>query len=129
MAKVEMPQHWQDWASWMLALWLLISPWALGFSLEGPATREAVIVGAVLLALEVVALSAFGVWEEWGNILIGAWLVLSAFFLPIVSVAARLNFVIVGAIVIALALFELRELKHRARAETLGRPHNPPSGI
>jgi hypothetical protein len=128
MAKVDLPRHWQDWASWVLALWLLISPWAMDFSLEEPATRNAVIVGALLLALEVVTLSAFGTWEEWGNIIIGAWLVLSAFVLPLANAGARLNFIVVGAIVVALALYELWDLKQRPTAEALGRPPSPPPG-
>ena len=118
MAKVDLPRHWQDWASWVLALWLLISPWALDFSHEDPATRNAVIVGALLLALEVVTLSAFRSWEEWANILVGVWLILSALVLPLASGAARLNFGLVGAMVVALALFELWDLKQRPTADT-----------
>lgn len=128
MAKIDLPRHWQDWVSWVLALWLLISPWALDFSLEAPATRNAVIVGAVLLALEVVTLSAFRTWEEWANILIGAWLALSAFLLPLASIVARLDFILVGAIVVGLALFELWDLRRGSAAETPRGPRNPRSG-
>ena len=129
MAKVEPPRHWQDWASWGLALWLLISPWAVDFSFEAPATRDAVIVGALLLALEVVTLSAFRRWEEWANVLIGAWLVLSPFILPVASGGARVNFILVGGVVMVLALYELWDLGRRPPARVRRRPGSPPSGV
>jgi membrane-bound ClpP family serine protease len=109
MAKIDLPRHWQDWASWVLALWLLISPWALGFSLDAPATHGAVVFGAVLLALEVVTLSTFRTWEEWANVLIGICLIGAVVFLPVVGTIARADFIIVGVIVIALAFFELMD--------------------
>lgn len=117
MATIEPPRHWEDWANWILALWLLISPWAVGFSFDGSATHNAVIVGALLVALEVVTLSAFRTWEEWANVLVGAWLVVSPFVLAITGTGARLNFILVGGAVVALALYELWDLKR------------PPSGM
>lgn len=127
MAKVELPRHWQDWASWGLALWLLISPWAVGFSRDGPATSNAVVVGALLLALEVVTLSTFRTWEEWANVLIGLWLMLSPFFLPVASGGARVNFLLVGALVVALAAYELWDLAQRRPAQGRGRQRGPRS--
>lgn len=113
MAKAELPRHWEDWASWGLALWLLISPWAVGFSFESPATRNAVIVGTLLLVLEVITLSAFRTWEEWANVVVGAWLILSPVILQIASGGARLNFILVGGVVVLLALYELWDLGRR----------------
>ena len=31
---VSLPKQWEDWCSWLLGLWLCISPWALLFDLE-----------------------------------------------------------------------------------------------
>jgi hypothetical protein len=107
---VDLPRHWEDWASWGLALWLLISPWAVDFSFETPATRNAVVAGTLLLALEVVTLSAFRTWEEWANVAVGGWLVVSPFILAVASGGARVNFIVVGGAVVLLALYELWDL-------------------
>jgi hypothetical protein len=104
------PQQWEDWASWMLGLWLLLSPWALFFDQETIALENALAVGALVIIAEIVELSIFRGWEEWINIALGAWLVLSPWVLGITSAAARWNFVVVGALVGALALYELKEM-------------------
>ena len=67
------PTHWQDWVSWVLGLWLCISPWALGFSADSASTQNAVVVGFLLILTEVVTLSVFAPWEEWLNVVLGAW--------------------------------------------------------
>jgi hypothetical protein len=104
------PRQWEDWASWMLGLWLLLSPWALFFDQETIALENALAVGALVIIAEIVELSIFRGWEEWINIALGAWLVLSPWVLGITSAAARWNFVVVGALVVALALYELKEM-------------------
>jgi len=104
------PQQWEDWASWMLGLWLLLSPWALFFDQETVALENALAVGALIIVAEIVELSVFRDWEEWINVVLGAWLAVSPWVLGVVSAAARWNFVIVGALVVALALYELKEM-------------------
>jgi hypothetical protein len=104
------PRQWEDWASWMLGLWLLLSPWALFFDQETIALENAVAVGALVIIAEIIELSIFRGWEEWVNIALGAWLALSPWVLGIASAAARWNFVVVGALVVALALYELKEM-------------------
>ena len=48
-------RKWQDWANLVLGLWLVLSPWILGFSGTSSATWNAVILGLLvcLLALSV----------------------------------------------------------------------------
>ena len=104
------PRQWEDWASWMLGLWLLLSPWALFFDQETTALENALAVGALIIIAEIVELSSFRGWEEWINVALGAWLALSPWVLGIASAAARWNFVVVGALVVALALYELKEM-------------------
>jgi hypothetical protein len=110
---VEPPRHWQDWASWALGLWLVLSPWIVMFWTQKVALENAVIVGFLLLLVEVVTLSAFRVWEEWLNVILGAWLVVSPFVLGVAGASAIANFVCTGALVVALALNELREIGSR----------------
>jgi SPW repeat len=48
---------WEEWATLILGLWVLISPWVLGFSAAVTAMRVHVTVGAI-----VAALAAFELW-------------------------------------------------------------------
>ncbi len=103
------PKQWEDWVSWGLGIWLCLSPWVLQFSLETTATENAVVVGFLIILAEVVTLSAFALWEEWINVALGAWLVVSPWALGVTAGAAKADFVIVGVLVIALAIYEMRE--------------------
>jgi hypothetical protein len=105
------PRQWQDWSSWALGIWLLLSPWALFFEYEPTAMHNALMVGALIIVAEVVELSVFRDWEEWINVVLGAWLVISPWTLGIASAAARVDFMIVGALVVALALYEIRDMR------------------
>ena len=78
---------------------------------ETRATENAVAIAVLILVAEVVELSIFRDWEEWINVVAGAWLVASPWVLGIASVAARWNFVAVGVLVVVLALYELREMR------------------
>ena len=103
------PRQWEDWLSWGLGIWLCISPWALHFDLQPTATRTAVITGFVLILVEAVTLSVFRAWEEWLNIAIGIWLIAAPWVIPVGGAAVTANFIIVGALVLALALYELQQ--------------------
>ncbi|MBO0759061.1 MAG: SPW repeat protein [Bradyrhizobiaceae bacterium] len=103
-----LPQQWEDWASWILGIWLMISPWALRFDLDEAPTRNAVIVGFFIVFTEVVELSIFRDWEEWINVVLGVWLVTSPWILAISERSATINFTLVGLLVLALALYEIR---------------------
>jgi hypothetical protein len=105
------PRQWEDWTSWALGLWLLLSPWTLFFDHEPRAMENALVVGALVIVAEIVELSIFRDWEEWINVVLGAWLAISPWALGIANSAARWNFLIVGTLVLALALYEIRELQ------------------
>jgi SPW repeat-containing protein len=102
------PKQWEDWCDWALGIWLILSPWVLLFEPDTVATRNAVTVGFLIVAAEALTLSAFRVWEEWINVALGAWLLVSSWILGIASAPAKVNFVIVGLLVTALALYEMR---------------------
>ena len=106
-----LPKQWEDWTSWALALWLVLSPWTFFFDQETRAMENAVVVGALIIVAEVVELSIFRDWEEWINGVLGFWLAISPWVLGIASRAATWNFVIVGVAVLVLAVYELRELR------------------
>jgi SPW repeat-containing protein len=114
------PRQWEDWSSWALGIWLVLSPWALFFDPEPRAMENAVAVGALIIIVEIVELSIFRDWEEWINVALGAWLAISPWALGIANSAARWNFVIVGVLVLALALYEIRDMQ--AARPDAGRP-------
>jgi SPW repeat len=110
------PKQWEDWVNWGLGIWLCLSPWVLLFSAEAAATENAVVVGFLIILAEVVTLSAFQVWEEWISVVLGGWLVVSPWVLGVAAAAARANFVVVGLVVLALALYEMREARRQSGA-------------
>ena len=57
----------------VLGLCLVFAPWALGFTSEMAATRNAWIVGAAIALIALGALFAFREWEEWVNLALGVW--------------------------------------------------------
>ncbi len=107
-------KKWQDWGNVVLGLWVFISPWVLqqatatGAEAAGAATSGAIwnlyIVGIAVAALAVAALVAFQAWEEWTNVALGAWLLISPWALGFSSSALLMwNAVIVGALIVVLA--------------------------
>jgi hypothetical protein len=108
-AKLSLPKHWEDWCSWLLGVWLCLAPWALQFNLEPTATWTSVIMGIVIVFVERMTLSFYQTSEEWINVALGAWVVISPWVLSIMVPAARNNLVFVGLLVMALAFFELLE--------------------
>lgn len=113
MVKFTPPKQWEDWCDWALGIWLLLSPWVLLFEKDSVATRNAVIVGLLIVVTEAVTLSYFRLWEEWINFVLGAWLAISPWVLPIASPAAKANFIITGILIAGLALYEVWEASRR----------------
>ena len=106
-AQFSLPKQWEDWCSWLLGIWLCLSPWALGYDLEPIATQAAVISGIVIILAELVTLSVFRSWEEWINVILGAWLIICPWILGISASAVRANFIVVGLLIIVLAFYEV----------------------
>ena len=112
MAKVTFtpPKQWEDWCDWALGIWLCLSPWVLTYWQDPIATRNAVIVGFLIIFAEVVTLSWFRPWEEWINLALGAYLAVSPWLLGITEAVPKMNFVTVGLLVVGLALYEVRQV-------------------
>jgi hypothetical protein len=102
-----LPQHWEDWLDVALGIWLCASPWVLQFAGDMTVVQNAFIVGVLLILTETVILFAFRVWEEWANVVLGAWLVISPWLLGITALVPSMNFVITGVLVLALAFYEM----------------------
>jgi hypothetical protein len=63
MGAIFVPQAWEEWTEAALGLWLMVSPWLLGFTHLQPARDTAVLTGAVVLALAVWVLFSD---KDWG---------------------------------------------------------------
>ena len=104
---VSLPKQWEDWCSWLLGLWLCISPWALLFDLDSTATKIAVISGVLVILAELLTLTVFRSSEEWINVILGAWLIVCPWIVGISSSTAKTNFLVIGALIAVLALYEI----------------------
>lgn len=81
MLKPYLSRHWQDWVDLLLGLAVLASPWLLDFSASAAPTWNAVIVGSAVILLSAVAITHLEPWEEWLQIALGLWLIVSSWML------------------------------------------------
>src|SRR5215813_5225958 len=71
----------------ILGVALLASPWIFSFPI-GAASQNAVISGIVIAAISLAALAAFTVWEEWLNLIVGVWVLVSPWVLSFAGTRA-----------------------------------------
>jgi hypothetical protein len=101
-------KHWQDPVNAVLGVWLIVSPWALGFQAETVAMASAVVLGVALLAASLGAIFVPKAWEEWTELAIGVLVVASPWAMRFSAIeAAMLSMVITGIVTAALALWTL----------------------
>ena len=101
-------KHWQDAVNAILGVWLLLSPWAMGFQAETAAMANAVVIGLALIAAALGAIFVPKAWEEWTEGALGLWLVVSPWVLGFASsFGARLDAVVIGILVVGLSAWTL----------------------
>lgn len=101
-------KHWQDAVNAVLGAWLVLSPWAVGYSDMTTASANAVIVGVALFAAALGAIFMPRAWEEWTEAVLGAWLVASPWVLGFAGhEGARTTAVATGIVIALLALWTL----------------------
>jgi hypothetical protein len=99
-------RQWQDAVNVVLGLWLIVSPWVLGYAMQTTPAWNAYVLGVIIAVAAIAALVAFHAWEEWVNVVLGIWLVVSPWILGFTTLTAALwNQVVVGIVVGALALW------------------------
>ena len=62
---VYMPKIWEEGVNIVLGIWLLLSPWALGFAGYRDITVNSVIVGLLVIALSAWAMMRDKQFERW----------------------------------------------------------------
>ena len=101
-------KHWQDPLNLILGLWLIASPWVLPYSAETYPTWNAVIIGSLVVLLAVSEFFRLMAWEEWTDVALGVWLMISPWVLGFSDIAMPMwNAVAVGLAVAVLALWAL----------------------
>src|SRR3981081_851523 len=98
-------QHWQVFASLLLGVWLVLSPFVLGFA--GAATWLTIVLGlcVILFAVEGFVIPSY--LEEWGEILLGLALVVAPWTIGYESVSATVSSMVSGILVILFGAWEL----------------------
>ena len=121
-----MSGRWQNWAGLVAGVWLLISPWVLGFSTGATERWTTVGVGAAVTLVAVWALAMPAArFAEWSAIALGLGLFLAPWTLSFTQVgAAAWNAWILGAVVAILAAWALL-LKTGRVGGPMGRRHRP----
>src|SRR5260370_213543 len=109
-----------DVANLILVAILFFSAWMLGFD-AGKASPNAYIAGIVIAVLAIAALAAFAVWEEWLNLIVGLWTLVSPWVLGFQGTTAMTVHVIIGAAVAILAAIELWMMSQIPPRLTAGR--------
>jgi hypothetical protein len=96
-----------DVANLILGALLFFSPWLMTLA-PGAESWNAWIAGIVITALSIAALSAFAEWEEWLNLIVGLWVVVSPWVLSFsANVTAMWTHIVIGAVVAILAGVEI----------------------
>ncbi|MGA9091384.1 MAG: SPW repeat protein [Bradyrhizobium sp.] len=89
-----------------LAIFLCLSPWLFSRA-NGTAAIDLRASGAAIALLSLAAMLAFATWEEWTNLLLGIWLIVSPWVLGFAHTRAMHFSIGVGAAVAFLAAIEL----------------------
>jgi hypothetical protein len=98
-------QHWQDVASLLLGVWLVVSPFALGFA--GAATWITIALGLCIILFAVEGLFIPSYLEELGEILLGLALLVAPWAVGYESASATASSMVAGILVILFGAWEL----------------------
>jgi len=109
----------------LAGIWLIISPFVLGFYPEASPLWNTLIVGVIVAVFGAIRCANPDTTPglSWLNLLLGVWLIISPFFLPQYRTAPSPvpNDVILGIIVAVLAIWSL------ASTPTWSRTTTPPT--
>lgn len=101
----------------IFGIWLFFSPfWMAGYaSASGIAAWNAYVLGVLVVAFAWAALATAQRWEEWIQLVLGIWLVISPFVLTFYQTeyGAAWNEIILGALIGIDALWVLAASPHQ----------------
>jgi hypothetical protein len=116
------PTRWQDWVNVVLGVWLVASPWMLGFSDHETAALVAWLGGAAVVVFAGVGAYMQEAWEEAITVVLGLLLMGAPWAFGFTdertattNVAASGVLVVVFAILAMLRDMDIRKLKEEGR--------------
>jgi hypothetical protein len=97
-------------------IWLIISPFVLGFTNHNGAQWDCIIVGVIVAIIA--AIRTWGpprtAWLAWVNVILGIWMIVSPWIFGVSDVNAILwNGIISGIVVIVLAAWSALAVESR----------------
>jgi hypothetical protein len=95
-------------------LFLFVSPWLFAYANEA-ARVDLWASGAAVVAISIAAIVAFSDWEEWLNLMLGLWLMVSPWALGFMHSKAMHVSIGLGAMVAFVAALELWLVKYEPR--------------
>lgn len=113
MMKLMSSRRGQDLVTLLLAVCLFLSPWVIGFVADRTPSWNAWLAGIVLGAFAIMTLSAFAEWEEWVNMVVGLWLIVSPWLLGFMAnTHAMWTHVILGICTAAVSAWAVWDYRH-----------------
>jgi predicted MFS family arabinose efflux permease len=106
-------KRWQDQVILLLGLWLIASPWVMGYPSDAPPTTNAVIAGIIMAAMAAFDLYKTYVWAVVLNLVVGAWVAVSPWLIDVMrgvlqDRAMMASLIATGVATVILGLWELR---------------------
>jgi hypothetical protein len=102
-------QRWQDWLLALIGLYVFLSPYIIPYFYPASTASSVVIwshylAGSAICVVSVAALSSNQLWEEWVDLALGVWLVVSPWVLSYDHMKVLTwNAVLTGAVVVILS--------------------------
>ncbi len=100
--------RWASWINFILGLWLIVAPFALGYSHVAGAAPQDVILGILIAAFSLWMAATFvaPAGPSWLVVVFGIWVIIAPYVLGYAHQlgSAVANDVIVGIVVLILAL-------------------------
>lgn len=62
LGAIFLPRLWEEWTETAIGLWVVVSPWLVGFSASDAAKADAILSGLVILTLSLWTLQDEGGW-------------------------------------------------------------------
>jgi phosphoglycerol transferase MdoB-like AlkP superfamily enzyme len=81
--KRESSNNWQAWAKLILGIWLFVSPWVVRYTDHVKLSWDAWAVGVVLVVVSIATLMRLEIWEDWFDLVLGAWVFISPWALGV----------------------------------------------
>ena len=124
--------RWEDWANLALVIWFFISPWVLQFGsgvtaqpgaaagdMVSTAAWNAWVMAVLIFLVALSALSHMELWQEWLNLIFGAWVIAAPWALAFTALReASWDHWVVGALVFLISLWSLMNVRDRGTVQT-----------